>query len=83
MFERRVTRQIHTVLRRLERYRFSAVEGAVGAGGGVFSAGRPSYPSPPVNINTGTRCPRSPRKIDIGRGEITTLNIYETLLSGA
>lgn len=47
---------------------------ARGAGVGELSWA----PPPPVNINTGSG---SRLRIDIRRGEITTLNIYEPLVS--
>lgn len=68
----------HRGLRRSQRYRFSAVCGgaeARGARDGDLSWAPPS----PVNINTGSGRPRL--RIDIRRGEITTLNIYEALVS--
>lgn len=74
----------HRGLRRSQRYRFSAVCGGDrGAGPSLRGAGRRGLsagrPHPPVNINTGSGRPRL--RIDIRRGEITALNIYEALVS--
>lgn len=75
----------HRGLRRSQRYRFSAVCGGARGRGGSRCGGEGRRralswaPHPPVNINTGSGRPRL--RIDIRRGEITTLNIYEALVS--